>query len=1094
MAGAAQNMEIASTKVILPRRPANLLRRQRLIDFLLAQADKRLVLLSAPAGYGKTSLLLDYAEATAVPVAWFSADEDDRDLRSFAEYLLAAVRHAFPLAGRTTDALLQATRGAPDPLVLAERLAADLRALPDAVSLVIDDYHLVDQSADVGRFLAALLTRLPPGVRLVLVGRTIPSLTPETLSLLAAQGLVAGIGPAELRFSANEVRDLFEQCFNLHLPEAEIERLAQETEGWIAGIRLTTHTLWQGLLRDVLAARGKENLYTYLANQVLEQQTTDIQDFLLGSCILNEMEAEVCDALLDRADSADTLRLLENRSLFVVRTEAGETPRWRYHPLFSSFLQHRLAADPDRQAALHRRAGEVFSARGQLDQAVRHYLAASLPTAAAGMIEANARQVYEAGHFLILAGWLDALPGEVLGQRPQLLRLRGKILVDQGKAQEALGWLNQARLGFAAAGDAAGTDRAQVEEAEAQRMLNHLPEAAALTREVLTHADKAADPTVAARAYRNLGITLCQMGESGEGIGALRQALSAYADLGDVFSAGLTHHDLGVALRRAGDLAASDYHFQQALSRFDQAGDQSRAANSLNSLGVGLHLQGKYEEALQVYARAQDMAQQAGLMRTLAAVIMGRGDVYRDQGRFSEAAAAYEEARLVVEQLEAPGQVLNLLISQGNLYRLRNDTLRAAALLRRAYEESRERNAEFEKAQAALSLGIVHCEQGNLGTARDYFEEARAVYLRMGTRHELARVYLYQARLASLEGRQSTVLSLLTELFRATLELGTHAFLAPDARRLLPMLRYAQTKHIGGEALAALVKRAEAALPGGQGAETKVNFPGALPQPIRVYALGQPRVYRGEAALTADEWRAGKVRELLFYLLCKGECRREDIGLALWPDATSAQVVDVFHVTVHRLRRALGAPEWVLFRGDVYLLNRQLPFWYDVQDFQSQLQAARDLMSSSPAEALLRYGGAVELYQGEFLGDEVPEWALPFQRRLAEQYEDSLRILARLNMDQGRLDEGIACYQRLLERDFFREDVHREVMGAYAAGGQPERAQDHYRRLQRHLRQELDVDPEPATQQLYRKIRTAPPPAPDAARPREFTSRPGPSD
>ncbi len=1081
-------MEIASTKVILPRRPATLLRRQRLIDFLLAQADKRLVLLSAPAGYGKTSLLLDYAEATAAPVAWFSADEDDRDLRSFGEYLLSAIRHAFPLAGRTTDALLQSTRGAPDPMVLAERLAADLRALPDAVNLVIDDYHLVDQSADVGRFLAALLTRLPPGVRLVLVGRTIPSLTPETLSLLAAQGLVAGIGPAELRFSVDEVRELFEQCFNLHLPETEIQRLAAETEGWIAGIRLTTHTLWQGLLRDVLASRGKENLYTYLANQVLEQQTDDIQSFLLSTCVLQEMEAAVCDALLDRTDSADTLRLLENRSLFVVRTEAGEAPRWRYHPLFASFLQHRLAADPAKEAELHGRAGDVFSSRGQLDPAVRHYLAASQPEAAARMIERNARQVYEAGHFLTLSGWLDSLPAEVLEQRPHLLRLRGKILVDQGKAQEALGWLNQARRGFAGAGDRDGSARAQVEEAEAQRMLNRLPESAALTRDVLEREDKAVDPTVVAKAYRNLGITLCQMGESGEGIGALRQALAGHSELGDIFSVGLTHHDLGVALRRAGDLAASEYHFQQALVRFDQAGDQSRAANTLNSLGFGLHLQGKYEEALQVYVRAQEKAQQAGLMRTLAAVIMGRGDVYRDQGRFGEAASAYDEARQVVEQLEAFGQVLNLLIAQGNLYRLRNDMLRAAALLRRAYEEARERNAEFEKAQAALSLGIVHCEQGNLGTARDYFEEARAVYARMGTRHELARVYLYQARLASLEGKQSTVLSLLTELFRATLELGTHAFLTPDARRLLPMLRYAQSKKVGGEALTALIKRAEAAQPGGQGAEAKVSFPGALPQSIRVYALGQPRVYRGEAALTADEWRAGKVRELLFYLLFKGECRREDIGLALWPDATTAQVVDVFHVTVHRLRRALGAPEWVLFRGDAYLLNRQLPFWYDVQEFQTQLQAARDLAATSPAEALLRYSGAVELYQGEFLGDEVPEWALPFQRRLAEQFEDALRVLANMNMDQGRLEEGIACYQRLLERDFFREDVHREVMAAYAASGQPERAQDHYRRFQRHLRQELDVDPEPATQELYQRVRAGQSAARPTVRSRDISS------
>jgi LuxR family maltose regulon positive regulatory protein len=145
-----QTMDILSTKVLLPRRPATLLRRQRLLDFLLAQADKRLLLLSAPAGYGKTTLLVDFAEAAAAPVAWFSADEDDRDLRSFAEYLLAAIRQTFPTAGQATHGLLQTNRGNPDPAILAERLAADLSALPDALNIVVDDYHLVDESPLVG--------------------------------------------------------------------------------------------------------------------------------------------------------------------------------------------------------------------------------------------------------------------------------------------------------------------------------------------------------------------------------------------------------------------------------------------------------------------------------------------------------------------------------------------------------------------------------------------------------------------------------------------------------------------------------------------------------------------------------------------------------------------------------------------------------------------------------------------------------------------------------------------------------------------------------------------------------------------------------
>jgi DNA-binding SARP family transcriptional activator/Tfp pilus assembly protein PilF len=583
--------------------------------------------------------------------------------------------------------------------------------------------------------------------------------------------------------------------------------------------------------------------------------------------------------------------------------------------------------------------------------------------------------------------------------------------------------------------------------------------------------ERVADPVVQAKVYRNLGITLCQQGEMREGISALREALSQYDELGDLFSVGYTHHDLGVALRRSGDLAASEFHFQQALARYEQVGDHGRASHTLNSLGVGLHLQGKYDEALQVYTQAQDKAQQAGMLRTITTILIGKGDVYRDLGRYAEAADAYDEARQLVEQSEAPILVLYLLIAQGSLYRLRSDMLRAAALLRRAYEEARERNAEYEKAQASLQLGILHYEQGNLATARGYLSESRTIFRSIGTRHELARVHLHLARLASLEGQQPAAMDELCEVFRNTLELGTHAFLVPDARRMSPLLRLGLARRVGGDALADLLRRADGPAPGRENAEARLPMIGSSPLPVRVQALGPTRVFRGENAVSVDEWRALKARDLLFFLLIHGESRREEIGAALWPEASPAQVQDVFHVTLHRLRRALGAPEWVLFRAETYALNRQLPLWSDVEEFQNLLQGAQDLERVAPAEAVERYGRAVALYQGDFLGDSTAEWALPFQRNLAHAYEDALRRLAHLSLDRGDLPAAVGSYQRLLERDYYREDIHRELLSAYAQQGQPGLAHEHYRKLQRRLRLELDVEPEAATRDLHHRIR-----------------------
>jgi DNA-binding SARP family transcriptional activator len=276
---------------------------------------------------------------------------------------------------------------------------------------------------------------------------------------------------------------------------------------------------------------------------------------------------------------------------------------------------------------------------------------------------------------------------------------------------------------------------------------------------------------------------------------------------------------------------------------------------------------------------------------------------------------------------------------------------------------------------------------------------------------------------------------------------------------------------VGGDALADLLRGAEGPAPGRERGEAKLPSVGSSPRPVRVIALGPTRVFRGENAISVDEWRALKARDLLFFLLIHGESRREEIGAALWPEATPAQVQDVFHVTLHRLRRALGAPEWVLFRAETYALNRQLPFSFDVEEFQDLLQGAEDLERVAPAEAVERYRRAVALYQGDFLADSTAEWALPFQRNLVHAYEDCLRRLARLYLAREDLPNAVLCFQRLLERDYYHEDIHRELLSAYALQGQPNMAHEHYRKLQRRLRLELDVEPEAATRELHHNIR-----------------------
>jgi LuxR family maltose regulon positive regulatory protein len=188
---------------------------------------------------------------------------------------------------------------------------------------------------------------------------------------------LAGLGNDDLKFTGHEIQQLLRQNHNLDLPADEAERLAQQSEGWITAILLTTHTLWKGLLQTMALAQGDDSqIFAYLAREVLEQQPADVQGFLMVSSVLQRMNPSLCNELLGTDNAREMLALLEDKNLFISRLAADGEDWFRYHQLFQEFLRANLREDGDRYAALHLKAGRMFEARESWDEAIRHYLAA----------------------------------------------------------------------------------------------------------------------------------------------------------------------------------------------------------------------------------------------------------------------------------------------------------------------------------------------------------------------------------------------------------------------------------------------------------------------------------------------------------------------------------------------------------------------------------------------------------------------------------------------------------------------------------------------------------------------------------------------
>jgi len=367
------NTSMLLTKVLLPQRREDVLTRQRLLDRLYDVVDRKLVLVSAPAGYGKTTLLVDFAQDLEHPVCWYALDRSDHDPRLFLEHLVLSLRHRFPDFGERTRQALAAspdlTHGAPS--VVNALINEVVGVIPRWFVLVLDDYHRLGEAPEVGAILARLLTYQTDQFLLVIASRTVPAL--PLIIQLTARGEVGGLGQEELRFRADEIQSLLAQNYNLRLPDREAEELAAQSEGWITGLLLTAHTMWRGILESLVRARTSEQpVYDYLAQEVFAYQEPPVQAFLTASSTLQEMSATLCREALGLEEVQHFLTLLEERNLFVTRLE-GEW--YRYHHLFQEYLQARLRREEEsRWMELHRCAANWFQAHQRPEEAVHHYL------------------------------------------------------------------------------------------------------------------------------------------------------------------------------------------------------------------------------------------------------------------------------------------------------------------------------------------------------------------------------------------------------------------------------------------------------------------------------------------------------------------------------------------------------------------------------------------------------------------------------------------------------------------------------------------------------------------------------------------------
>ena len=578
---------LLNTKLYRPKPRSGAVSRQRLLEQLDRGLASSLTIVSAPAGFGKSTLLAVWlakasADGGGEPAAsWLSLDSGDNDPALFWTYVIASLRSIAPDVGAEALAMVQ-TPGPVSPQALLTGLLNDLAGVARELVLVMDDYHVIEARA-VHEGLGFLIANMPPNVHLVLASRADP---PLPLARLRARGDLIEVRAADLRFTAEEASDYLTRVMGLPLTPQQISTLDDRTEGWIAALQLAALSMrGRDDLGDFVAGFAGDDRYIvdYLVEEVLQNQPAEVRAFLLHTSILSRMNAPLGDAVTGRRDSKAMLEVLDRANLFLVPLD--DHRHWyRYHHLFAEVLRARLIEEqPDEVPELHRRASAWHEQHGELDSAIHHALVASDFALTARLIEgampAMARDRREA----TLRGWMEALPDEIFRTRPVLslgfagaLLSTGEVAGVEARLRDAERWMD--------ASDGGGPDPDQLVVVDADAF-RRLPGTIAIYRSGQALAGGDATATV---AYARRALDLL--------------------DEDDQYYRGAAAALEGLALWGNGDLDGAYEGYAKSVASFRRSGHIADVLGCTVTLADIRLTQGRLDDAMTSYETALQLA------------------------------------------------------------------------------------------------------------------------------------------------------------------------------------------------------------------------------------------------------------------------------------------------------------------------------------------------------------------------------------------------------------------------------------------------------------------------------------------------------
>lgn len=1089
-------------KVTSPHYVTPTLRRARLLDWLHDSATCRAVVIAADAGYGKTTLLWQWEREVDFPCYWYKMDRNDRDWSLHISYLIEAISQRHAGFGRRAHSMLQQLGGpgTSRPGVAAYLLGEMYERLTEPCTFIVDDWQFVSSVTEVRGLWNQILRDAPPTCRFIFLSRAKPRLQ---FARFKTHSGYAEMRTDALRFTDREIEELFRDIYQDPLDPSELVELERRTEGWAASLQLVEVSLRErktpaerrSFIESITATRDSD-LFSFLAEEVLDQQPTQIRDFLLSTSILQEMTGELAERLSGAAEGARILADLEQRGLFTFRVDSQETV-FRFHNLFRDFLEHRLAIEksPGEITGLHIHAASYYETHQQWPGAIHHYLQAGLQPQAARLISRYGEDVVAEGRLGSVDEWLQQLPTRVKRENARLSLLVGEASGMRGEWETAINALQRSRTYFARKGDKRMEALACLKLSTVHANKGQVADAADIAKKGLDLAPPDAFAT-RLRLQGNLAITATWMNDSLEDVGkACRRIIVESRARGFDHFAAIGLHNLGVAERYMGRTKDSIRSLRQAAEFWAGIPSSPFADNAELVLSLLADNQ----------VRAGELVADAAIGRTRpwprpnAEAQYGRANVLVHRGRFDEASEILNRILANPVALGPTAELANALlvestflagadagvIAQVSSPLLNGDRtdprqtpvvaaakaialhysapcggncLEAASTLR----EWRDRGAHAPAAQGELKLGalaLLHRGPRAARLSEAGFRTSSEDGLLQSGKQWLRRY-----------AQSDTWLAANVDLLEDYLRVGSadpEAWRGPLARlidRTTGEARGSILRFVGHHA-SKETTRALQEIVGSDVAEVRRALLNRQAPKAFVTSLGSISVHRGSWETPGQPIEKKRMRTLLGLLVARAgtAIAREVVLDELWPDAEPAAAVNNLNQAVFQLRRVFDAdyrdgdsPQYLISTVDAVQLNPETV----VTDIQAVRDLGEGLVTGLPPESKREIAGELAQHvAGEFLAElRYEDWAARAQVGIHAEVRQIVLPLIAHDQDIDH-DLAIRLASALILLDPYDEEAHAIRATHLAQSGRRAAARETINTFVKQLRTDFDEAP-----------------------------------